>query len=148
MLSLLRTQFIFLDELPEGPLYDLRSFFAGLTPARSNIFEDKLEQKPSSTVPLPGSSNPLSQIDQYDFPNCRYSGVVRTFAMWKLHNYGVLYPPDGIGASKFVMVTLIACTGRRKIRDADHLLRALHRMFPNVIVWEVDCANIPMFNQL
>lgn len=149
-----RTQFIFLDELPEGLLYDLRSFFAGLTPTRfKDIFEDKtraevLLSAHTATVPLPGSSNPLSQIDQYDVPNCRYSGVVRTFARWKLHNYGVLYPPGGIGASKFVTVTLIVCTGRRKIRDADHLLRALHRMFPNVIVWEVDCANIPMFNQL
>ncbi|KAI7786846.1 DUF563 domain-containing protein [Diaporthe eres] len=119
-----RTQFIFLDELPEGPLYDLRSFFAGLTPTRfKDIFEDKtraeaLSSAHTAIMPLPGSSNPLSQIDQ-----------------WKLHNYGVLYPPGGIGASKFVKVTLIACTGRRKIRDADHLLRALHLAFPNVIVW-------------
>lgn len=79
-----RTQFIFLDELPEGPLYDLRSFFAGLTPTRfKDIFEDKtraeaLSSAHTAIVPLPGSSNPLSQIDQYDVPNCRYSGVVRT----------------------------------------------------------------------
>lgn len=79
------------------------------TDPRQGHLEDKNRPEafsPAHTamVPLLGSSNPLSQIDQYDVPDCRYSGLVRTFARRVLRNYGVLYPQGGNGASKFVRV--------------------------------------------
>lgn len=46
----------------------------------------------TSIVLLPGSSDPLSQTDQYEVSDCRCSGLVRTFASRVLRNYGVLYP--------------------------------------------------------
>ncbi|KAG6359137.1 hypothetical protein INS49_012657 [Diaporthe citri] len=109
--------------LARSPLYDLLSFFAGSTSIRfKDILDGKIRAEAlisahTSIVPLPGSSNPLSQINQR-----------------VLRNYGVLCPLDGNGISKVVMITLLA--GRR-IRETDHLLHALHRAFPNVIALEL-----------
>lgn len=150
-----RTQVIILDDLPEGQLYGLWGFFAGSAPIRlKDVLDDKtkadaLLSAHTAIVPLPGSSNPLSQIDQHDAPDCRYSGLARTFARRVLRNYGVLYPQGGNATPNVVVrVTLVAGTGTRRIRDADHLLQALRRAFPNVIAQEVDFAAMSMKEQL
>lgn len=60
-----RTQVIILDELPEGPLHDLWSFFAGSAPVcLRDVIEGKtrveaLLSAHAAIVSLPGSSNPL-----------------------------------------------------------------------------------------
>lgn len=149
-----RTKVIMLDDLPEGPLYDMWAFFSASEPIRfKDILDDRTRAEAllsahTAIVPLPGRSNPLSQIDQNAIPDCRYSRLARTFARRVLRNYGVLYPHGGNDISKVVRVTLIAGTGPRRIRDTDHLLEALRRAFPNVIAREVDFGGIPMAEQL
>lgn len=150
-----RTQVIILDDLPEGQLCGLWAFFAGSAPIRfKDVLDDKtkadaLLSAHTAIVPLPGSSNPLSQIDQHDAPDCRYSGLARTFARRVSRKYGVLYPQGGNADPKVVVrVTLVAGTDTRRIRDADHLLQALRRASPNVIAQEVDFAAISMKEQL
>lgn len=149
-----RTKVIILDNLPKGPLYDLWAFFSGSAPIRFNdILDDRTKKETllsahTAIVPLPGSSNPLSQIDQSDIPDCRYSGLARTFARRVLRNYGVLYPQGGNDISKVVRVTLITGTGPQRIRDTDYLLEALRRAFPNVIAREADFGGKPMAEQL
>lgn len=66
-IDLLRTHVVILDDFPEGPLYDLWSFFAGSAPTRlKDILDDRNRAEARLSVhttimPLPGSSNPLSQ---------------------------------------------------------------------------------------
>lgn len=149
-----RTKVIILDDLPDGPLYDIWAFFSASAPIRfRDILDDRTRAEAlfsghTAIVPLPGSSNPLSQIDQSDIPDCRYSGLARTFARRALRNYGLLYPQGRNDISKVVRVTLIAGTGPQRIRETDYLLEALRRAFPNVIAREVDFAGITMAEQL
>lgn len=152
--DLSRTHVVILDDLPLGPLSELWSIFAGSAPIR---FKDILDDKPradallsahTAIVPLPGRSNPLSHIDHHETSDCRYSGLVRTFARRVLQKYGVLYPQGGNSISKVVKITLISGTGPRGIRETDHLLKAVHRAFPNVIARAVEFAAIPMSEQL
>lgn len=145
-----RTQAIVLDDLPDGPLYDLWSLFAGSAPIRlGGILEDKtrahaLLSAHTAIIPLPGNSNPLSQIDQYNVSDRRYSALVRTFSRRLLQKYGVMSSRGEIGIPKVVKVTLTSWPGTCEIRDIDHLLRALREAFPNVLVRAVDLAAMPM----
>ncbi|KAH8785339.1 hypothetical protein F5883DRAFT_708200 [Diaporthe sp. PMI_573] len=149
-----RTQAIVLDDLPDGPLYDLWSLFAGSAPIRlGGILEDKtrahaLLSAHTAIIPLPGNSNPLSQIDQYNVSDRRYSALVRTFSRRLLQKYGVMSSRGEIGIPKVVKVTLTSWPGTCEIRDIDHLLRALREAFPNVLVRAVDLAAMPMAAQL
>lgn len=134
--DLRRTQVIILDDLPDGPLNGLWFFFARSLPIRfGGIPEDKtradaLLSAHTAIVPLPGHSNPLSQIEQYDVSDRRYSALARTFSRRVLQKYGVLSTWGGSSISKVVRVTLITGLGTREIRDIDYLLRALRGAFP------------------
>lgn len=149
-----RAKVIILDDLPEGPLYDMWAFFSASAPIRfKDILDDRTRAEAllsahTAIVPLPGRSNPLSRVDQNDIPDCRYSGLARTFARRVLRNYGVLYSHGGNTTSKVVRVTLVAGTGPQRIRNTDYLLEALRRGFPSIIAWEVDFAGISMAEQL
>ncbi|KAJ0107366.1 DUF563 domain-containing protein [Diaporthe amygdali] len=148
-----RTQVIILDDFPEGPVYDLWSFFAGSAPIR---FEDILEGQAradallsahTAIVALPGGSNPLAQIGGDDVSDCRNSAIAKTFARRVLQHYHVSYRGKHLfGSVKVVFVQ----TATHKVKDNIHLIKALRRAFPapKVIAYAANFAALPMADQL
>lgn len=149
-----RAQVILLDDLPDGPLYDLWSFFSGSAPIRPSLDPEyktvvaALLSEHTAIIPLPGHSIPLAHIGQRDVSNRDYSALARVFAARVLQNYGVLYPQDDRHTSNAVRVTLITWPGTCELRDTEHLLQALRGAFPHVIIKAVGLAAMPMAGQL
>lgn len=120
-----RTQVIVLDDLPEGPVYDLWSFFAGsrLIRLRGVLDNEGTEYETLNTlssahaviVPLPGRANHLSRLGQ-DTLDCHGSALARTFAGRVLQFYGALRPNGGHSIAEVARVTIInSSSGTRKI---------------------------------
>ncbi|TQN64097.1 EGF domain-specific O-linked N-acetylglucosamine transferase [Colletotrichum shisoi] len=148
-----RTQVVFLDDHPEGPLYPLWGMFAGREPVRlADILKDParsraLAETPQSLViPLAGSSNPTWMNDWVE-RDCKDAPLMRLFTQRVMHHCGVVQE-TGPRPTEVLNVTLIDRRGTRKLLNQDALLYAARAKFPGVNFQTFDFAALPFPDQL
>ncbi|KAK6222049.1 DUF563 domain-containing protein [Colletotrichum tabaci] len=148
-----RTQVVFLDDHPEGPLYPLWGMFAGREPVRlANILEDPArsqafaETPQNLVIPLAGSSNPTWQND-WEERDCRDAPLLRVFTRRIMQHFGILQE-TGRRPTEVLNVTLIDRRGSRKLLDQDALLGAARVKFPGVNFQAFDFGALSFPDQL
>ncbi|KAG8159638.1 hypothetical protein KVR01_010275 [Diaporthe batatas] len=150
-------QVVILDDLPDGPLYELWSLLTGIAPVRLSAIRASPEEHQSITdglhphniiVPLPGGSNPLWQNDWED-RNCTDSVNLRVFVN-RIKTHYMLTPLTKTPSRPKGMLNLLFIdrTGRRKLEGAEALLKAVEVKYPNVNVSSVDFELLSIPEQL
>ncbi|KAI8299687.1 DUF563 domain-containing protein [Colletotrichum sp. SAR11_240] len=147
-----RTQVVFLDDHPEGPLYPLWSMFAGRKPVHlSKTLEDPADTRAFTEttqnliIPLAGGSNPIWQND-WEERDCRDAPLLRLFTRRIMRHLDILQrtqPP-----AEILNVTFIDRRGSRKLLDQDALLDAARAKFPGANFQALDFGALSFPDQL
>jgi len=139
------TQVLILDELPDGPYYDLWSLFAGRPPVRFSEMPSGSSTRTSLIFPLAGSSNPFWQAEWVKF-NCGESVLLKTFSRRVLEFYNI---SDNLPRSERQLVlTLIDRKEKRRLLHKAEYFDAVQAKFPDVLVQIVDFAELALAEQI
>ncbi|KAH1359561.1 hypothetical protein KXW30_001335 [Aspergillus fumigatus] len=138
------TQVVILDEIEEGPYFDLWKIFAQRPLLRINDLHPTNEFE-NLIVPLAGGSNPLWQGD-WEIHSCEDSALVRTFSRRILSHFHVEFRRPRQGPQ--IVVTFIDRTGSRKLINQKDYFNTVKKQFPHITVQMIDFASIPFQEQL
>ncbi|KAL2831114.1 hypothetical protein BDW59DRAFT_7012 [Aspergillus cavernicola] len=142
------TQVLVLDDLEEGPYFDLWSLFADKPTLRINdpalpflntSFENLI-------VPLNGGGNPLWQGD-WEIHTCDDSPLLRTFSHRVLNHFDFVpdtpreQPPE-------IILTFINRTSTRHLINVEEYLEHLQSEVPHIKIQSIDFAAISFVEQL
>lgn len=151
-------QVIILDDLPEGPLYNLWSLLTGTQPVRLSAIRkspekyqsvaEGLQHPQNIIIPLPGGSNPLWQNDWED-RNCTDSVNLKVLVN-RVKTHYMLSPLTEVPSRPKGTLNLLYIhrTGRRKLEGDGSLLKAVEGKYPNVNVSSVDFGLLSVSEQL
>ncbi|KAI3400509.1 hypothetical protein diail_2708 [Diaporthe ilicicola] len=148
------TQVVIGDDDPEGPLYELWALLSGSAPIRLSEIRAEPDKYQSLTtglqniiVPLPGASNPLWQNDWED-RDCTDSVNLKVFVERVKAHYRISPEKKSTWLKRKLELTFIERKGSRRLIDADQLLQALEKTYPNVSVKMVDFGALSIQEQL
>jgi EGF domain-specific O-GlcNAc transferase len=141
------SQVVILDDLLDGPFFDLWTLFAKQPPIRLQDVSDASQiNLENIIVPLPGGANPFWQGD-WEPLACDRSELLQTFARRVLDFYKVgdhdLGPED-----RPLVLTFIDRTTKRRLIDQGPYLERLRVRFPAVDIKVVDFAVMTFSEQL
>lgn len=146
-------QVIILDDLADGPFFDLWSLFARRPVIRlSNASSTDVAPTTCKNIinPLPGASNPLWQGENEILP-CRNSSLLRAFSSRVLYNYNIstinsnnrpvpqsspssLSPPPTLPKQTPIQLTFINRKITRRLLHAEELLSLVRLSYPHRIL--------------
>ncbi|KAL4811605.1 hypothetical protein BDW67DRAFT_171593 [Aspergillus spinulosporus] len=142
------TRVLLLDDIEEGPYFDLWHIFAAKPVLR--LSDTSLPQLNASLenliVPLSGGSNPLWQGD-WEIHTCDDSPLLRTFSHRVLNHFeiGPVSPRDQLPE---IIVTFINRTSTRRLIDGEAYFDHLQSELPHVKIQSIDFATISFAEQL
>ena len=140
------SQVVILDDLLDGPYFDLWTLFAHQAPIRLQDVSDATRiNLENIIIPLPGAANPFWQGDWEALP-CDRSELLQTFARRVLEFYKV----DGdLGPeNRPLVLTFIDRTTKRRLIDQGLYIERLRARFPTVDIQVVDFAAMTFPEQL
>ena len=143
------TQILILDDIADGPYWDMWSLVAPDPPRRY------LEPGPRGSrrfavpvakviVPLPGGSNPFWQGDWADL-NCTSSRLLNDFSEKALAHYKIKPSTQN---NVPITITYVDRVAKRRLVDQGDYIAALRRSYPSVAVNVVDYASYTFKEQL
>ncbi|RHZ48578.1 DUF563 domain protein [Aspergillus thermomutatus] len=138
------TQVVILDEIEDGPYFDLWKIFAQRPPLRVSDLPPTTEFE-NLIVPLAGGSNPLWQGD-WEIHSCEDSALVRTFSRRVLSHFHVELRRPRQGPQ--IVLTFIDRRESRKLINQEEYFETVKAQFPHVTVQLIDFARIPFHEQL
>jgi protein O-GlcNAc transferase len=140
------SQVVILDDLLDGPFFDLWTLFAKQPPVRLQDVSDATSiNLENIIVPLPGGANPFWQGDWEPLP-CDRSELLQTFARRVLDFYMV---DDNLGPEdRPLVLTFIDRTAKRRLIDQDPYIERLRAKFPAIDIQVVDFAAMTFPEQL
>jgi protein O-GlcNAc transferase len=137
------TQILILDDLENGPYFDLWTLFAKRPVIRLNDISEDTNIE-NIIVPLPGASNPLWQGD-WDIHACERSELLRTFTHRVLDFYQIdAWAPH----SGDLVLTYVDRKESRRLADHVSYFEELKATIPHVKVQIIDFAAISFKEQL
>jgi EGF domain-specific O-GlcNAc transferase len=137
------TQILILDDLEDGPYFDLWTLFAKRPAIRSSAAPAGMDFE-NIIIPLAGGSNPLWQGD-WDPSECEQSELLRTFTHRVLDFYHVdAWAPH----SGDLVLTFIDRKESRRLVDYTSYLQELKTRLPHLRVQAIDFSAIPFAEQL
>lgn len=138
-------QVVLLDDLHDGPVFDLWSLFAAKPPARANSSAGNPRLDATDIiVPLPGGSNPLWQGDWEEF-SCQNSELLRVFAKRILDFYEI---QDAVDDRRTLNLAFINRTGKRRLVNQEKYLKRIKSELPDVYIQVAEFEDIPFKEQL
>ncbi|KAH8599412.1 hypothetical protein B0O99DRAFT_649979 [Bisporella sp. PMI_857] len=137
------TRVVIVDNLDDGPYFDLWTLFAERPPIRLKDVPDRAELE-SLTVPLPGSSNPMWS-GEWEPHSCVQSDLLRTFSQRILGFYKIGTQRQH---SEKLILTFLDRKKNRRIHESSSYLKELQAMLPHVEIQVVDFSIIPFSEQL
>jgi EGF domain-specific O-GlcNAc transferase len=140
------SQVLILDDLLDGPFFDLWTLFAKQPPIRLQDVSDSTRINLGNIiVPFPGGANPFWQGDWEPLP-CDRSELLQTFTRRVLNFYKV---DDDLGSEDTPLVlTFIDRTTKRRLIDQGPYIEHLRAKFPAVDIQVVDFAAMTFPEQL
>ena len=145
------TQAIILDDLADGPCFDLWTLLTRRKPLRfADLLSDQRTSRSLSAVnfiiPLAGSSNPFWKVDA-NAGQCTNAPTLNVFSHRLLEFYSVESPlprPRG----QLIILTFVWRRQSRRLKNENSLFAELSRRNPHIKVKMVDFAAIPFTEQL
>jgi protein O-GlcNAc transferase len=139
-------QVVILDDLLDGPFYDLWTLFATRPMIRLNdVSESTKINSENIIVPLPGGSNPFWQGD-WEPLSCSRSELLHTFSRRVLDFYQIDEDPGP--SDRPLVLTFINRTAKRRLIDQGPYIENLKLRFPAVEIQLVDFASMSFPQQL
>lgn len=136
---------VFLDDLADGPFYDLWTLFSGKPSVRLKDISAHDVEPTTLLIPLPGSSNPFWQGDWVEF-GCGESVLLKTFSRRVLDFYNI---SDGLPRpERPLTLTMIDRKQKRRLLDKDVYWAALNAKYPSIKMQLVDYAALPLSEQI
>ncbi|PGH07762.1 hypothetical protein AJ79_06150 [Helicocarpus griseus UAMH5409] len=140
------TQIVVLDDLPDGPYFDLWSMFAKQPAVRlKDISATHQVNLDNVIVPMPGAANPF-WLSQWEPLPCEHAELLQTFVKRVLNFYGIR--DDRRTADTPLVLTFINRTEKRRLIGQERYIARLKAKFPEVEIKSVDFAAIPFKEQL
>ncbi|KYG48203.1 glycosyltransferase family 61 protein [Acidomyces richmondensis BFW] len=145
--DVMRSQVLILDDLPDGPFFDLWAILARLPTVR-------LREIPSSinlgstclVVPLPGGSNPFWHGDWTNI-SCGESELLKKFSRRVLDFYNITTNYD-TPSEKPLTITFVDRQEKRRLLYKDQYVQSLRSQYPDINIQLVDFASIPLIEQI
>lgn len=121
------TQVLILDDLLDGPVFDLWTLFASKPVLRmTNMTESTTHTIDNIIIPLPGGSNPFWQGD-WEPLSCARSKLLKTFSQRILTFYDI---DDKLAAdNRPLVLTFIDRREKRRLIDQDRYFARLNSKF-------------------
>jgi protein O-GlcNAc transferase len=140
------SQVVILDDLLDGPYFDLWTLFANQAPIRLQDVSDATRLNLENIIiPLPGAANPFWQGDWEPLP-CDRSELLQTFARRVLDFYKI---DDDLGPeNRPLVLTFIDRTTKRRLIDQGLYIERLRARFPTVDIQVIDFAAMTFPEQL
>ncbi|EER45027.1 DUF563 domain-containing protein [Histoplasma capsulatum H143] len=141
------TQVIILDDLLDGPYFDLWKLFAKQPTIRLKDISASADiNLDNIIVPLPGGGSPFWQ-SHWEPLDCEQSELLQTFSKRVLNFYNIRDDARPVGKSPLVL-TFIDRKEKRRLINQDQYIERLKAKFPAVEVNVVDLAALPFREQI
>lgn len=138
------SRIVFLDDLDDGPYYDLWTLFTGKPSVRLNETSSH-DLSPTLLMPLPGGSNPFWQGDWVDI-SCGKSELLETYSRRVLEFYNISDSPPR--SERPLTLTWVDRKHKRRLVDKDIYWAALKAKYPSINMQLVDFATMPLSEQI
>lgn len=138
-------QVVFLDNLADGPYYDMWSMFASKPPIRLNRSSATHLATTKIVVPLPGSSNPFWQGAWLDL-HCGESELLKTFAQRVIEFYHI--SDNGSRKERPLTLTFIDRKQKRRLLHKEEYFQKLMVKHPDIVMRMVDFAEMSLAEQI
>jgi EGF domain-specific O-GlcNAc transferase len=138
---------LILDDLPDGPLFDLWSIASRLPTRRLTEISSNDTEPTNIVVPLPGGSNPLWHGDWTNI-TCGQSELLKTFSKRVLDFYNIPVRPETFLWKLPLTITFIDRKQQRSLLNQTEHLSALQAAHPNTKIQTIDFAAMPLADQI
>lgn len=145
--SLANSQVVIVDDIENGPFFDLWGLLTGRPTVRIRQVRDDINfvSCPQNIIlPLPGGSNPLWYSDWHP-QNCHQSALLDVFSK-RLRDF--FHVPDFHEDNSQLKLTIIDRKATRKLHNLDAYMTKLRVAYPKVTINAVDLAAYSFADQL
>ncbi|KAK6429115.1 hypothetical protein LTR95_014738 [Oleoguttula sp. CCFEE 5521] len=140
-----KTQVVLLDNLADGPFFDLWQMTAGLPTIRLNGTTAETSELGQILVPLPGGSNPFWSCDWKELA-CGRSALLGAFSSRVLDFYQI--QQDQQTYDRPLTVTFIERQKKRRLLHRAEYVARVQEQHPDIKIVLVDYASLPFSEQI